>query len=106
MLNHNTGPGSSVLMSSVDGLHDWSPSRNDRRFIRNAFNETIHWSNGTTTTVCRRQRPQIVFNPVDGMPGWFWSGVGDGPMGPTCDESPTWTLVQKIGRPDDHPAFR
>jgi hypothetical protein len=106
MLNHNTGPGSSVLMYSADGLHSWFPSSDDRRSLENAFNETIRWSNGTTSVVCRRQRPQVVFNTEDGMPGWFWSGVGDGPMGANCDNTPTWTLVQKIGRPADCPRLR
>ena len=101
MLNHNTGPGSTRLLFSPDGLRNWRMAEGG-----NAFNTTIAWRNGSITTVCRRQRPQIVF-AKDGLPGWLWTGVGDGrDKDPNCFVHPTWTLVQQIGRPSDDPSFR
>ena len=101
MLNHNTGVGSTLLYFSRDGLSDWQREEGE-----NAFNQSILWTNGSATTVCRRQRPQIVF-ASDGMPGWLWTGVGDSsPGSPSCFQNPTWSLVQRIGRPHDHGDFR
>jgi hypothetical protein len=100
MLNHNTGPGSTLLYFSVDGLHNWTKAEGE-----NAFNQTVRWINGSTTTVCRRQRPQIAFGS-DGLPGWLWTGVGDSsPGSASCEANPTWSLAQKIGRPSDNEEF-
>ena len=90
MLNHNTGPGSTVMYYSPDGL-EWH-----RALGENAFNMSIQWDNGSTTTVCSRQRPQVVLNN-DSVPTWFWSGVGVGPPGDCGPAYPTWTLAQRIG---------
>merc|ERR1712039_557969 len=89
MLNHNSGPGSTKLVYSRDGLV-W------HKALVDAFNMTLHWSDGSTTEVCRRQRPFIVMAD-DGMPGWLWNGVMDNPTG-QCDKDSTWTLAQEIGR--------
>lgn len=94
MLNHNTGPSSSTLSYSVDGI-GWKTV-----LAENAFNATVQWTNGSRTEFCRRQRPQIVFAD-DGMPGWLWSGVMDGPADGKCEGKSTWTFVQQIGRPKD-----
>ena len=98
MLNHNTGPGSSRMWFSEDGISGWEEAQGE-----NAFNETVEFDNGTVIHVCQRQRPQIVF-AEDGMPGWFWSGVML-PLNGVCPENdlhpaknPTFTLVQAIGR--------
>jgi len=95
-LNHNTGPASTTLSFSADGL-TWIKGG-----FGDAFNETVQWTNGSTTTLCRRQRPFVVMAD-DGMPGWLWNGVMDGPMhdkhvSDFCDHQFTWTLVQQIGR--------
>ena len=92
LLGHNTGPGSSVLSYSLDGLN-WTIPKGSP----NTFNMSLCWANGTQSTVCSRQRPQVVMGE-DGMPGWLWNGVGD------CNASGalsarTWTLAQRIGRP-------
>lgn len=99
MLNHNTGPGSSVLSYSLDGLQWVVPKQEP-----NAFNLTVPFDNGTVAEFCQRQRPQIVM-ASDGMPGWLWSGVmvrdaqGNCPSSDHVSTSPpTWTLAQPIGR--------
>jgi len=89
MLNHNTGPGSTRLVYSRDGF-TWGEAE------LNTFDMTLNWTDGSTTEVCRRQRPFIVM-AEDGMPGYLWSGVMDNLSG-ECDKDPTWTLVQQIGR--------
>lgn len=94
MLNHNTGPSSSTLSYSSDGIV-WQTV-----LAENAFNATVSWTNGSRTEFCRRQRPQIVFAD-DGMPGWLWSGVMDGPADGNCQGKHTWTFVQQIGRSRD-----
>lgn len=91
MLNHNTGPASSGLSFSKDGL-TWTKGH-----LVDAFNATLEWSDGSVTNLCRRQRPFIVM-AEDGMPGWLWNGVMDGPMDGECEVNPTWTLGQEIGR--------
>eukprot|EP00040_Diaphanoeca_grandis_P031332 m.187312 g.187312 ORF g.187312 m.187312 type:complete len:456 (+) comp32300_c0_seq2:230-1597(+) len=90
MLNHNSGPGSTHLEFSVDGT-TWFRSP-----YENAFTSTVAWANGSHTSYCQRQRPQIVMAD-DGLPGWFWSGVGDN-YSADCTQNPTWTLAQQIGR--------
>jgi Tol biopolymer transport system component len=94
MLNHNTGPGSSMLSFSDDGVHNWQ-----RATGSNAFNETVLWSNGSVTHLCTRQRPQIVL-AADGMPGWLWSGGGYGGPDPAadCNSHQTFTFAQQIYR--------
>eukprot|EP01043_Picozoa_sp_COSAG02_P032055 COSAG02_NODE_2124_length_9749_cov_7.636166_5_plen_495_part_00 len=95
MLNHNTGPGSSVLSYSLDGLKWVTPKSHP-----NAFNMSFSWLNGTRSAVCSRQRPQVVMSLEDGLPAWLWNGVGD------CNASGmlnsptyrTWTMAQQIGR--------
>jgi len=103
MLNHNTGAASTVISFSKDGLNWVSGKELKKQGWENAFNGTLHWSNGSISNLCRRQRPYIVAGE-DGMPGWLWNGVMDGPTteGGEClgDSTwPTWTLVQAIGRP-------
>ena len=105
MLNHNTGPGSSVLGFSVDGLTWHIP-----KSAPNAFTLTVPFDNSTVVQFCQRQRPQVVFGK-DGMPGWFWSGVMEPASSGKCPDDrnatsspPTWTLVQAIGRPPPAPA--
>lgn len=100
MLNHNTGPGSTKIWFSKDGVTNWRTNA----VGANAFDENVVYSNETTIAVCQRQRPQIVM-AKDGMPGWLWTGVMTGlPNGecPTNERDPrrfpTWTLAQKIGR--------
>jgi hypothetical protein len=102
MLNHNTGPSSTRLWYSTDGVSDWQETSS---LAKNAFNGTVTFDNGTVIQVCQRQRPQIVLHPEDGMPGWFWSGVmlplpnGSCPRNDRHPASnPTFTLVQAIGR--------
>jgi hypothetical protein len=99
MLGHNTGPGSTKIWFSKDGIANWTQASGD-----NAFNQTVHFKNGTTVVLCQRQRPQVVFAD-DGMPGWLWNGVMVKRPDGKCPESdkkgggnPTWTLVQEIGR--------
>ena len=101
MLNHNTGPSSTRLWYSTDGVSDWQETSS---LAKNAFNGTVTFDNGTVIQVCQRQRPQIVLHPEDGMPGWFWSGVML-PIDGFCPRNdlhparnPTFTLVQAIGR--------
>jgi len=91
MLNHNTGAASSGLSFSADGV-TWTKGHEV-----NAFDGTLHWSDGSVTTLCRRQRPYVVFKD-DGMPGWLWNGVMDLDEAGECDTNPTWTLGQEIGR--------
>jgi hypothetical protein len=67
MLNYNTGPSSSGLSFSADGL-TWTKGH-----LVDAFNATLHWSDGSITNLCRRQRPFVVM-AEDGMPGWLWNG--------------------------------
>jgi len=92
MLNHNSGPASTKLVYSRDGV-TWSEAEND------AYNGTLHWSDGSTTEVCRRQRPYVVMGE-DGMPAYLWNGVMDNLSG-ECEPDPTWSLVQQIGRNPD-----
>jgi len=94
MLNHNMGPAASGLSFSADGV-TWTKGHEV-----NAFNATLQWSNGSVTTLCRRQRPFVVMKD-DGMPGWLWNGVMDNPADGDCEgdsEWFTWTLGQEIGR--------
>merc|ERR1712048_472291 len=105
MLNHNTGPASSVLSFSEDGITWISGKDLKKQGWQNAFDNTLEWSNNTVSKLCRRQRPFIVFKE-DGMPGYLWNGVmesaGPAIKGEDClsDSTwPTWTLVQEIGRP-------
>jgi hypothetical protein len=100
MLNHNTGPASTRLWFSKDGLANWTEAAGG-----SAFNATVRYTNGTEVTVCQRQRPQIVM-AADGMPGWLWTGVMSQMANGSCPPSdrdplpnPTWTLAQQIGRP-------
>ena len=96
MLNHNTGPGSSVLSYSMDGLNWTTP---DHGLHANAFNMNFQWTNGTVATVCSRQRPQVVMDPEDGLPGWLWNGVGEcNASGALSPQYRTWTMAQRIGR--------
>jgi hypothetical protein len=102
MLNHNTGPGSTVLCFSVDGRKWVIPKKSE---VPDAFNSTVVFDNGTVIELCQRQRPQVVF-AEDGMPGWFWTGVMDGARPCPHDSTahgnpPTWTLVQAIGRSNE-----
>ena len=98
MLNHNTGPGSTRIWFSRDGLSGWRVADGHA----NAFNASVRFTNGTEVVLCQRQRPQIVM-AADGMPGWLWTGAMDGSPCPSSDLSgapnPTWTLAQQIGRP-------
>jgi len=105
MLNHNTGPASSIFSFSEDGINWISGKDLKRQGWQNAFDNTLEWSNNTVTKLCRRQRPFIVFKE-DGMPGYLWNGVmesaGPAIKGEDClsdSKWPTWTLVQEIGRP-------
>jgi hypothetical protein len=99
MLNHNTGPASTKMWFSKDGVTNWKTAVGGR----DAFNATVLYTNGTEVTVCQRQRPQVVMG-TDGMPGWLWTGVmtglanGSCPAGEVAMGNPSWTLAQKIGR--------
>ena len=97
MLNHNTGPGSTRIWFSRDGLSGWRVADGHA----NAFNASVRFTNGTEVVLCQRQRPHIVM-AADGMPGWLWSGVMEGTPCPDSDRhgwpNPTWTLAQQIGR--------
>ena len=97
MLNHNTGPGSTRIWFSRDGLSRWRVADGHA----NAFNATVRFTNGSEMVLCQRQRPQIVM-AADGMPGWLWTGVMGGSPCPKDDRhgalNPTWTLAQQIGR--------
>jgi hypothetical protein len=104
MLNHNTGPGSTRMWLSEDGISNWTESLGT-----NAFNQTVQFANGTIIELCQRQRPQVVMSPEDGMPGWLWTGVMSKNADGKCPVSdlkpignPTWTLAQKIGRESTH----
>lgn len=93
MLSHNTGKGSTELLYAEHYLGNWSQAGT------NAFNMTVQWTNGTTSEVCSRQRPQMQMGS-DGTPAYFWTGVGHGRIGdPNCEMQATWTLAQGIGRP-------
>merc|ERR1712100_14583 len=102
ILSHNTGPASTRMWFSKDGIANWTAAPGSASKA-NAFNGTVRFTNGTDVTFCQRQRPQVVF-ASDGMPGWLWTGVMDGP-GPCPERTQhphkTWTLVQQIGRPSD-----
>ena len=95
MLNHNSGPGSTFLEFSKDptAVGSWKKAVGE-----NAFNMSVRWDNGSTTEVCSRQRPQVQLG--DGVPKYFWSGVGVGSASEKCSASnpryPTWTLAQEI----------
>jgi hypothetical protein len=108
MLNHNTGPASTRLWFSEDGISGWTEATG-----ANAFNASVRFTNGTEIVLCQRQRPQIVM-AADGVPGWLWTGVmssitdstaptkAPSPGCPQHEEAgpwPTWTLAQQIGRP-------
>ena len=67
MLNHNTGPGSTRIWFSRDGLSGWRVADGHA----NAFNASVRFTNGTEVVLCQRQRPHIVM-AADGMPGWLW----------------------------------
>eukprot|EP00937_MAST-01D_sp_MAST-1D-sp2_P000593 g593.t1 len=100
MLGHDTGPGSSRIWFSRDGLSGWRHADGHA----NAFNATVRFTNGTSETFCQRQRPQVVM-AADGMPGWLWTGVmtdqpAGCPPGEVPSPNPTWTLAQQIGRPN------
>merc|ERR1711918_340275 len=93
MLNHNTGPSSSGLSFSADGL-TWTKGH-----LVDAFNATLHWSDGSITNLCRRQRPFVVMAD-DGMPGWLWNGVMDGPMAQAIVSSiPLGALAKRLAAP-------
>ncbi len=94
MLNHNIGLASTRIWFSKNGVH-WQPAHGGA-----AFPAQVNFTNGTTRELCWRQRPQVVF-AEDGLPGWLWTGVGDGGGDCTFDSNntlPSWTLAQKIGR--------
>ena len=93
------------ICASPTHTHTRSPTRPHAKCVccilkhlgEDAFNATVRWGNGSTSVLCRRQRPQVVM-AEDGMPGWLWTGVMDGPRDGACDANPTWTLAQQIGR--------
>ena len=100
MLNHNTGPASTRIWFSRDGVSGWATAPGGR----DAFNATVRYTNSTEVVVCQRQRPQIVM-AADGMPGWLWTGVMSGVANGSCPTNeqddlgnPSWTLAQQIGR--------
>jgi hypothetical protein len=107
MLNHNTGPASTRLLFSRDGLTNWTRATGPA----DAFNGTVAFDNGTVLELCQRQRPQVVLDEGDGMPGWLWTGVmvRDQSQPSPCPANdlkpalnPTWTLAQRIYRSPPH----
>eukprot|EP01049_Picozoa_sp_SAG25_P020825 SAG25_NODE_7383_length_484_cov_0.794805_2_plen_63_part_01 len=61
-----------MLSYSLDGAQWTTPKQHP-----DTFNMSFTWTNGTAAAVCSRQRPQVVMDPEDGLPGWLWNGVGE-----------------------------
>ena len=61
---------------------------------KNAYNNTVVLTNGTTWKLARRERPKLVVDPATGMMTHLVNGVG---LPGDCDH--TFTFIQPIGGP-------
>ena len=91
MVLHNTPRG--VHFFSTDGLewHLHQQLNGSHPLPPYFFDEVVHYTDGTSTTVSRRERPWILFN-ADGSPRALVTSMAGGNR---KEDSATWTMVQE-----------
>ena len=60
--------------ASKDDLYHWNVSKSWDLFGNGAYSTNVTWTDGSTTTFWRRERPEIMFDD-DGRPQWLFTGV-------------------------------
>lgn len=77
------------------GVHGWSLDGIEWQVATHAqaYSRTIHWNDGTRTTLGSLERPQLLFQ--NGAPTHLFAAAADGPGG-FCNATDTWNLVMPL----------